>query len=97
MTREEFDNQIAEGKVLVQFHAEWCGPCKALTPLLENTANNNNDISLVRIDVDEDSEIAREFSIRSIPTVFWYVNGELKTRQTGTLTSEQVFEGFKQR
>ncbi len=96
MTQQEFDNQVSEGKVIVQFHAEWCGPCKALTPLLEQAAQNNEDISLVKIDVDSDSEIAKQFSIRSIPTVMWYVNGEIKEKHVGTLTNDQVFEGFKQ-
>lgn len=96
MTQAEFDNQVSEGKVLVQFHADWCGPCKTLTPVLEQIENNNEDVSLVRIDVDSDSEIAQKFSIRSIPTVIWYVDGEIKERHTGTLTSSEVFEGFKQ-
>lgn len=97
MTQAEFDNQVSEGKVLVQFHADWCTPCKMLTPILEQAAQNNDDVSLVKVDVDSDSEIAQQFSIRSIPTVLWYVNGEIKERHTGTLTSSEVFEGFKQR
>jgi thioredoxin 1 len=74
----------AEGKkLLVQYTASWCGPCKALTPRLSNLSNRYNDITFVRVDVDENMDAARELFISTVPTVMIYDGNTLVNRSTG--------------
>lgn len=74
----------SEGKkILVQYTATWCGPCKALTPRLSNLSNKYSDITFVKVDVEENMESARDLNITTVPTVMIY-NGEiLVNRSTG--------------
>ena len=74
----------AEGKkLLVQYTASWCGPCKALTPRLSNLSNRYSDITFVRVDVDENMDSARELFISTVPTVMIYNGDTLVNRSTG--------------
>jgi thioredoxin 1 len=74
----------SEGKkILVQYTASWCGPCRALTPRLSNLSNKYTDVTFVKVDVDENMEAAQELMISTVPTVMIY-NGEiLINRSTG--------------
>lgn len=75
--KEEF-NQIIEsetGVVLVDFHATWCGPCKTLSPILEVIAAEEN-VTIIKIDVDENPELSAKYGVRNIPVVFAIKNGE---------------------
>lgn len=88
---EEFDLAIKEGKVLVDFYATWCGPCRMLTPNLEELDEDPSfDIQIVKVDVDELSELAIRYKVQSIPTLLFYTNGELKNRVLGYLRKEQI-------
>lgn len=69
--------------VVVDFFATWCGPCKMLSPLLEELAEAHQEIIFVKVDVDEADELAAKFGIRSIPTVLYYKNGEVKAAELG--------------
>jgi thioredoxin 1 len=74
----------SEGKkLLVQYTASWCGPCRALSPRLEILSKNYPDVTFVKVDVDQDSESAMELSVRSVPTIFIYKGDELINRSTG--------------
>ena len=64
-----FNDLLMSGKVLVDFFATWCGPCKMLTPILEELASDRKDTKIVKVDVDECEGIARRFGIMSIPTL----------------------------
>jgi thioredoxin 1 len=74
----------SEGKkILVQYTASWCGPCKSLTPRLSNLSNKYTDVTFVRVDVDENMEAARELLISSVPTIMIYDGNTLVNRSTG--------------
>jgi len=75
------DVLLAKGKVLVDFWAEWCGPCKALEPTLEEISHS---IDLVKINADDNSGLTAEYSIRAIPTLILFENGKEVKRITGT-------------
>ena len=78
----EFDEAIKEGLVLVDFFATWCGPCRMLSPVLEEIANEKSDVTIIKVDVDEAGAIAARFGIQLIPTLILFNNGvKLKEAQ----------------
>jgi len=77
ITTNEFDKTISEGIVLIDFYADWCGPCKMLSPVLEDLSGDYNDkITFVKVDVDTEMSLAERFGIMSIPTVKVFKDGE---------------------
>ena len=81
---EEFNSVISSGSVLVDFFATWCGPCKMLTPVLEELSEEMADkATIVKVDVDELGDIASQYRIMSIPALFVFKNGELKEKVVG--------------
>ena len=72
---QEFDQEIREGVVLVDFFATWCGPCKMLSPVLEQVSNENPDLKVLKIDVDEVGQLAAAFGIQYIPTLILFKDG----------------------
>ena len=93
--KEDFTNEVlnSESPVLVDFWAEWCGPCKQLAPLVEEAAEEFKDkIKICKMDVDANREVASEFGIRSIPTLMIFTNGELSGTEIGALTKQQLDE-----
>ena len=89
----EFDNEVKEGLVLVDFFATWCGPCKMLSPLLEEIANENPDLKVLKIDVDEVGPLAAKFGIQAIPTLILFKDGERKDTKLGYQNKNQLL-GF---
>lgn len=87
---EGFDNLET---AIVDFNATWCGPCKALNPILEEIASTT-DIKIFKIDVDENQDLAVENGIRSIPTMLLFKKGELVNRLTGMKRKEEILEAF---
>ncbi len=89
-TNEEFDEVVKEGRVLVDFYAVWCGPCKMLAPIVEKVAEDHPEIALVRVNVDEAPDLAARFGIASIPTLFYFNNGEAKNSLVGYVDEDTV-------
>ena len=91
----EFENVVLKekGKVLVDFYANWCGPCKMLRPVLESIASERSDKKIVSIDVDEAEDLAREYGIISIPCVILFEDGKEINRSIG-LKSKSEIEGM---
>jgi thioredoxin 1 len=74
--------------VLVDFYADWCGPCKTMKPILEDLKNELGDETvIIKIDVDKNSAIANSYQIRSIPTIILFQNGKVKWRQSGVVSA----------
>lgn len=83
-----------KGTVIVDFYANWCMPCKMLAPIIEKVATENN-IKLAKVDVDENENLAREFGIMSIPTVYVYKNGERTSSFVGLIGENKLIEAIK--
>ncbi len=84
LNEENFDNTVANGLVLVDFWATWCGPCKMLAPTIDAIATEYKDRVVVgKVDVDESEAIARRFGIMSIPTLFLFKDGEVVEKLVG--------------
>ena len=91
----DFENVVLKekGKVLVDFYANWCGPCKMLRPVLESIASERSDKKIISIDVDEAEDLAREYGIISIPCVILFEDGKEVNRSIG-LKSKSEIEGM---
>lgn len=79
ISAEQFNEEVSQqqGKVLVDFYAPWCRPCKMLAPVVEQIASEHQDIKVVKIDADHAQELMSQFSIRGIPTLLLLKDGEL--------------------
>ena len=93
ITDSSFETDVVQaGKpVLVDFWAEWCGPCKMIAPILEEVAKEYGDkIQIAKINVDENQEIPAKFGIRGIPTLILFKNGEIAAQKVGALAKSQL-------
>ena len=95
---QEFEISVLKnsGICLVDFWAEWCGPCKQIGPILEDIASDeNNNITIAKINIDENPRVATDYGIRSIPTMLLFNNGELKDTKVGALPKQELNEWIK--
>ena len=95
-TAAEFDVAIKEGTVLVDFFATWCGPCKMLSPVLEEVANENPNLTILKIDVDEVGELAARYGIQAIPTLMLFKNGQRVETRMGYQNKNQLIAFINQ-
>lgn len=93
LNNNNFDETIKNGVVLVDFWATWCGPCKMLAPNVEEIAKEYEGRAVVgKVDVDENPDLAERFGIMSIPSLFVFVNGEVKEKLIGYRLKMQIAE-----
>lgn len=85
-----FNDLIDKDMVLVDFFATWCGPCRMLTPVLESLASDRSSISIVKMDVDECEEIAKQYGIMSVPTLLLFKNGQMISKKVGFMPKEEI-------
>ena len=92
--KENFDEVVlnAEKKVLIDFWATWCGPCKMIAPVIDQIAEENNEIIVAKIDVDKDPELAIRFGITSIPTLILMDKGEKIGQLIGYRPKEDILK-----
>ena len=81
---------IKDGKVLVDFYAEWCGPCKMIAPILEEISNERDDIKIVKVNTDEFESLAQKYGIMSIPTMILFVDGKEQAKSIGFIPKEEI-------
>ncbi|MBQ9456991.1 MAG: thioredoxin [Bacilli bacterium] len=82
-TAEEFDAEIKSGKVLVDLFATWCGPCKMLSPVIDQVEAEHPEVKFIKVDVDEVPAIAARYNVYSIPTILVFNDGEKVNEQIG--------------
>lgn len=88
-------NELINGEqpVLVDFFAEWCGPCKMMTPVLKNVVSRlNNKARIIKVDVDKNPAVATKYNVRSVPTMIIFKKGQIKWQQSGTASENQLLE-----
>lgn len=85
----EFSNIVNKDLVLIDFYAEWCGPCKMLKPVLEDLSNERS-LEIYKINVDECNDLSRNLGIMSIPTLLLYKNGKLLSKNVGFMSKEEI-------
>ena len=91
--KAEYDKVLADNKsVFVDFYADWCGPCKMVGPVLEEISKDYADIKFVKVNVDDNPEIAQQYGIMSIPTLLIMKNGEVLEEKTGYQPKEALVE-----
>lgn len=96
LTTENFDNEIASPeKTLVDFWAPWCGPCRMLSPIVDKIAESADGFKVCKVNVDEQPEIAKKYSIAAIPTLLVFQSGEVIKKSLGLLTEDEVLELLK--
>ena len=93
----EFNEKIASGRVLVDFFATWCGPCRMLAPILEEVDERKeaSDLLIIKVDVDEAGEIAAKYGIQSIPTLILFENGRAVKNALGYMPKPQLLNFLK--
>lgn len=90
LEKGKFEEQVLnkKGLVLVDFYAEWCGPCKTTGPIIEELATEMKDIAFVKVDVDQDQDIASQYSVFSIPTFMIFHDGKVVSQFVGAMGKE---------
>ena len=89
---ENFETEVlkSEKTVLIDFYADWCGPCKMLYPIVEQFASENEDIKVVKINVDDEQDLAIEYGIMSIPTLVVIKNGQEANKAVGLISKDEI-------
>ncbi len=87
LENESFNEIINQDKVLVDFYAEWCGPCKMLTPVLERLGDS---FEIVKVDVDKHFDLAKEYGIMSVPTLIIFKNGKIVKQMIGFMGYDEL-------
>lgn len=85
-----FETEIAKGLVLVDCWAEWCGPCRMIAPILDELSREMTDVSICKLNVDENQSTAQKLGITSIPTLLLYKDGKLVDKMIGAMPKPQI-------
>ena len=83
LNQNNFNNAIANGTALVDFYADWCGPCRMVSPIVDEIAEERSDITVGKVNVDDENALAMKYGVMSIPTLIVFQDGQEKTRIVG--------------
>ena len=97
INEDNFEKEVLESEktVLIDFFDDWCGPCKMLSPIIEQFAKENEKVKVVKINVDELPDLAVKYGVRSIPTLVVIKNGEEVNRSVGLIDKSEILELVK--
>lgn len=94
-TIEQFNELITKGRVLVDFFATWCGPCKMLAPELVEFAERDPNITIVKVDVDKFNSLAAQYNVRAVPTLVYFNDGKIVRTTSGYMDVNSLINLFK--
>lgn len=97
VTNSNFEEEVLKSKetVLVDFYADWCGPCQMLSPIVDEVANEREDIKVCRINVDNEQDLAIKYDVMSIPTLVVIKNGQEVNRTVGLVDKNEIIDMIK--
>ena len=92
ITKENFEAEVLKSAqpVLLDFWAAWCGPCRMIAPVLEEVAKERPDVTVCKVDVDEERELALEYGVSSIPTLLVFRDGKVVNQSIGAMPKERI-------
>ena len=94
VTSANFESEVikSDKPVIIDFYADWCGPCNILGPTMEQIADERNDLKVVKINVDEEGELAQQFNVMSIPTIVVMKEGKVTNGSMGVQSKDRVLK-----
>ncbi len=95
INEKNFKEKTEKGLVLVDFFATWCGPCRMQSTVIEEVLETNPEINVLKIDVDESPNVARQFGIMSIPTLILMKDGQVLKKHVGLLQNDDLIDFYK--
>ena len=91
MIEFNFENEVKQGITLVDFHAEWCGPCKMIEPIIEVVSNEVKDAKVIKVNVDDHPKLSAKYNIRSVPTFIVFKDGNIVETVVGAKPSKDYY------
>ncbi len=95
LKEEDFQEEIKEGSVLVDFYADWCGPCRMVGPIIEEISKEKPNVKVIKVNVDEREDVAKAYGIMSIPTIILFKDGQMDKKQVGFAPKEVLIRWFE--
>ena len=92
VNKDNFENEVinSEKIVIADFNADWCGPCKLLKPIIEEFAENTNDVKVVSINIDDEDELSEQYNVSSIPCLVVFDKGKEIRRKVGLISRDDI-------